>query len=146
MHNDWQIFLELLPKLGVATVCGGLIGIEREIKNKVAGVRTHILICVGVAILTYVGTIFTDHADPTRVIGQIVTGIGFLGAGVIFKQNDKVTGVTSAAFIWFISAIGVLCGLNFIISASLITVLYLILTIILKRLEATYIDNNPDKI
>lgn len=144
MEQDWHIFIDLLPKLGVATVCGGLIGIEREIKNKVAGVRTHILICVGVTILTYVGTIFLEHADPTRVIGQIVTGIGFLGAGVIFKQNDKVTGVTSAAFIWFISAIGVLCGLNFIISASLITILYLILTIILKKVETTYIDSDPN--
>lgn len=138
--------MELLPKLGVATICGGLIGIEREMKNKVAGVRTHILICVGVAILTYTGTIFTGQADPTRVIGQIVTGIGFLGAGVIFKQNDKVTGVTSAAFIWFIAAIGVLCGLNFILSASLITVLYLILTIVLKKVESHFIDNKTDNI
>lgn len=133
--KEIDLLLKMLPEIGVATVCGAVIGIERELKKKVAGVRTHVLICVGVAIFTLVGVSFGKTADPTRVIGQIITGIGFLGGGVIFKERDKVTGVTSAAFIWFIASIGVLCGLGYLISAGILTVGFLILTLLLTRLE-----------
>lgn len=133
--KEVDLLLRMLPEIGVATVCGAVIGIEREMKNKVAGIRTHVLICVGVAIFTLVGVSFGSSADPTRVIGQIITGIGFLGGGVIFKQSDKVVGVTSAAFIWFIAAIGVLCGLGYLISAGVLTVGFLLITMSLTHLE-----------
>lgn len=133
--NEIDLLTKMLPEIGVATVCGALIGLEREIKNKVAGIRTHILICVGVTIFTLVGVSFGKAADPTRVIAQIITGIGFLGGGVIFKEHDKVVGVTSAAFIWFIASIGVLCGLGYLLSAGVLTVGFLIITIVLSRFE-----------
>lgn len=133
--DEFELLTKMLPEIGVATVCGALIGLEREIKNKVAGIRTHILICVGVTIFTLVGVSFGENADPTRVIGQIITGIGFLGGGVIFKEHDKVVGVTSAAFIWFIASIGVLCGMGYLLSAGILTVGFLIITIVLSRFE-----------
>jgi putative Mg2+ transporter-C (MgtC) family protein len=133
--QEFDFLLKMLPEIGVATVCGGVVGIEREMKNKVAGIRTHVLICVGVTIFTLVGISFGGTADPTRVIGQIITGIGFLGGGVIFKEHDKVTGVTSAAFIWFIASIGVLCGLGYLISAGLLTIGFLIITLLLSNFE-----------
>jgi putative Mg2+ transporter-C (MgtC) family protein len=133
--NEIDLLTKMLPEIGVATVCGALIGLEREIKNKVAGIRTHILICVGVTIFTLVGISFGGTADPTRVIGQIITGIGFLGGGVIFKEQDKVVGVTSAAFIWFIASIGVLCGMGYLLSAGILTIGFLLITILLGRFE-----------
>lgn len=101
----------LLPKVLVSTLCGLIIGYDREIKQKVAGIRTNILICVGCTLLTAISFYLSKSnpvIDPTRIIGQIITGIGFLGAGVIMKHDDKIVGVTTAAFIWVASAIGIL--------------------------------------
>ena len=92
-------------------MCGLIIGYDREIKQKVAGIRTNILICVGCTILTSISFYLAKSnpmIDPTRIIGQIITGIGFLGAGVIMKHDDKIVGVTTAAFIWVASAMGIL--------------------------------------
>lgn len=113
MLSDFEFLFYLLPKVIVATICGLLVGYERELKQKVAGIRTNILICVGCAILTSISFYLSKDnpsIDPTRIIGQIITGIGFLGAGVIVKNDDKIVGVTTAAFIWIISSIGILIG------------------------------------
>lgn len=135
--TELELIQFLLPKIIVASICGLIIGWEREIKGKTAGVRTHVLVCVGACIFTATGFILAPqfHVDPTRVIGQIVTGIGFLGAGVIFKHDDKVVGVTSAAFIWFIASIGVLIGLGYIVSTIIITLGLLGVSLLLQRLE-----------
>jgi len=133
--NELNFLYKMLPEILVATACGTIVGTEREIRHKAAGIRTHVLICVGVTIFTLVGISFGEKADPTRVIGQIITGIGFLGGGVIFKQSDKVSGITSAAFIWFIAAIGVLCGLGYLLSAGILTVGFIVITTSLTRLE-----------
>jgi putative Mg2+ transporter-C (MgtC) family protein len=101
----------ILPKVLIATLCGLIIGYDREVKQKVAGIRTNILICVGCTILTSISFYLAKTnplIDPTRIIGQIITGVGFLGAGVIMKHDDKIVGVTTAAFIWIASAIGIL--------------------------------------
>lgn len=105
----------LLPKIFISLVCGMIIGYDRELKRKNAGIRTFILICTGVTLFTALSFFIADAIegiDPTRIIGQIITGIGFLGAGVIVKNDNKIEGVTTAAFIWCISAIGVLIGLG----------------------------------
>ncbi|ASS47314.1 MAG: hypothetical protein A3D31_15835 [Candidatus Fluviicola riflensis] len=135
MLKEFDFLLKMLPEILVAAACGTIVGIDREIKNKAAGIRTHVLICVGAAIFTLVGISFGEGSDPTRVIGQIITGIGFLGGGVIFKQSDRLVGITSAAFIWFIAAIGVLCGLGYLLSAGILTIGFVILTNVLKYLE-----------
>ena len=116
--EDTNLFITfLLPKIIISTICGFIIGYDREIKSKVAGIRTMILICAGCALYTSVSTLMSNEStDPTRVIGQIATGIGFLGAGVIMKNEDKIVGVTTAAFIWVVSIIGVFIGLNWILS------------------------------
>jgi len=116
MFYDLQFFLEvILPKLIISTVCGLIIGYDRERKNKAAGIKTNILICVGCTIFTMIPKFIMIqypqlNIDPTRVIGQIITGIGFLGAGVIMKNKDKIVVVTTSAFIWIVSAIGVFIG------------------------------------
>ena len=134
--TEMNLIIFLSPKVIIATICGMLIGWERELKNKTAGVRTHVLICVGVTLFTTVPWIINQTGvDPTRIIGQIITGIGFLGAGVIFKQDEKIYGVTSAAFIWFISAIGVIIGLGYLLTAVFLTTGLLVMSQILHNLE-----------
>lgn len=136
--DEFELIGFLLPKILMATVCGLIIGIERELKKKVAGIRTHVLICVGVTIFSSIGFILVKDQfslDPTRIIGQIITGIGFLGGGVIFKNADHVVGVTSAAFIWFMASIGVLIGIGYLLAPFIFTVGLVFVSILFTRLE-----------
>ena len=132
----------LLPKVIIATICGLIIGYDREIKQKVAGIRTNILICVGCTILTSISFYLAKdnpNIDPTRIIGQIITGIGFLGAGVIMKHDDKIIGVTTAAFIWVISSIGILIAVtNSFFIPIVLTFGLLIISRIFEKVE-TYL-------
>jgi putative Mg2+ transporter-C (MgtC) family protein len=99
--------------IAVAILCGSIVGFERQIRGKPAGVRTSILVCLGTAVFVHLGAaIMSPGADPTRVLGQLVTGIGFLGAGVMFSHQGVVTGVTTAAVIWVMAAIGAAIGLG----------------------------------
>jgi putative Mg2+ transporter-C (MgtC) family protein len=99
--------------IGVAIVCGGIVGLERQVRGKPAGVRTSILVCLGTSVFIHLGAAISgEGSDPTRVLGQLVTGIGFLGAGVMFSREGIVTGVTTAAVIWVLAAIGVAIGLG----------------------------------
>ena len=115
--------LDLLLKLGLAVILGGIIGLEREISGKPAGLRTNILICVGAALLTDVSLILVRGpdgsfmADPTRVAGQIITGIGFIGAGTIMQASGTITGLTSAATIWVVCTIGIAVGAGLYLEA-----------------------------
>jgi putative Mg2+ transporter-C (MgtC) family protein len=112
--------------IGIAALCGGIIGFERQIRGKPAGIRTSILICLGTSIFVHLGTTFGgSNVDPTRVLGQVVTGIGFLGAGVIIAREGLVKGVTSAAVIWVLAGIGAMIGFGLFLPAialSLVTV------------------------
>ena len=97
--------------VGVAVLCGSIIGLERQIRGKPAGVRTSILICLGTAVFIHLGTTVAGvGSDPTRVLGQLVTGVGFLGAGVMFAREGVVIGVTTAAVVWVLAAIGAAIG------------------------------------
>ena len=109
--------IDLLAKLALATLLGGVIGWERESSGKPAGLRTNILICVGAAILTDLSIRFSALADPngpvfdpSRITAQIVSGIGFLGAGTIMQAKGTVTGLTTAATLWVVAAIGMTAG------------------------------------
>lgn len=105
-------------------ILGGVIGLEREISGKPAGLRTNILICVGAALLTDVSLVLVRGAggtfttDPTRVAGQIITGIGFIGAGTIMQASGTITGLTSAATIWVVCAIGITVGAGLYLEAT----------------------------
>jgi putative Mg2+ transporter-C (MgtC) family protein len=107
-----EIFrLDLMLQLGLAALLGGAIGLERELGGKPAGLRTNILICMGAVLYTSLSiSIAGDRADPGRVAAQIVTGVGFIGAGTILHARGAVVGLTSAATIWVVAAIGVALG------------------------------------
>lgn len=136
-----------LPKIIVATLCGFIIGYERELKNKVAGIRTNILICIGCAIFTSLSFLLSEYypsSDPSRIIGQIITGIGFLGAGTIMKSDNKIVGVTTSSFIWVVSAIGILVGFGAIIAPILISIVLVIISKIFEKVERKVKDKTPN--
>jgi putative Mg2+ transporter-C (MgtC) family protein len=118
-----------LFRLAVAAALGGAIGFERELRDREAGLRTHMLVCLGSALFTLVSAYgFADflnsgdqviRADPTRIAAQIVTGIGFLGAGAIIRQGLSVRGLTTAATLWVSAAIGIACGAGYYSGAVL---------------------------
>lgn len=107
-------------RLGTAILCGGAIGLERQIRGKASGIRTSIMICLGTSIFVGLGAT-AERADPTRVLGQVVTGIGFLGAGVILTREGRILGVTTAAVIWVTAAIGCVIGFGFVRTALALT-------------------------
>ena len=108
---------EVLLRLFVAAVLGGAIGLERELRERQAGLRTHLVVSVGSALFTLVSaygfTNFGVRVDPTRIAAQIVTGIGFLGAGAIIRQGLSVRGLTTAATLWLVAAIGMASGAGY---------------------------------
>lgn len=116
MSEAWRLIagqphLELLVQLLLAVVLGGAVGLERERKGKPAGLRTNILICMGAALFTVLSyRIAGGRGDPGRVAAQILTGVGFIGAGTILHMRGSVTGLTSAATIWVVAAIGMALG------------------------------------
>lgn len=134
---------EFWVTIGMAMLCGGIVGLERQLRGKPAGVRTSILICLSTTIFIHLGTYATEGlADPTRVLGQIVTGIGFLGAGVIISREGTVTGVTTAAVVWTLAAIGATIGFGHYYGAlalSLVTVIVLwVMDVLEERVSAIF--------
>jgi len=127
---------ESLLRLALAAVLGGLIGVERELREREAGLRTHLLVALGSALFTIVGAYGFDaflntgasvvRADPTRIAAQIVTGIGFLGAGAIIRQGLSVRGLTTAATLWVVAAVGLAAGAGYYSVAVITTALVLI--------------------
>jgi len=103
--------VEMVLRLVLAAVLGGLIGAEREYRGKVAGTRTHLLVALGAALMMLVSRYgFGGQGDPSRVAAQIVSGIGFIGAGAIMVQRHYVLGLTTAAGLWVVAGIGMACG------------------------------------
>lgn len=124
--------LIILERLAVAFVAGVIIGFDRERSGKAAGIRTQMLVCVASALLAgisvYLGKWYgISTADPARLMAQIVTGIGFLGAGVILKNGNKLSGVTTAATIWITAAVGISIGAGLYAPAALTVFLVLLL-------------------
>ncbi len=99
--------------IGTAAFCGAIVGLERQMRGKPAGIRTSILICLGTTVFVRLGgLVSTGAGDPTRVIAQVTTGVGFIGAGVMLAREGLVRGVTSAAVIWMLAAIGCVVGMG----------------------------------
>jgi putative Mg2+ transporter-C (MgtC) family protein len=125
--------------IGVAVLCGGIVGLERQLRGKPAGIRTSILICLGTAIFVQLSTTFEGpNVDPTRVLGQVVTGIGFLGAGVIIARGGLVKGVTSAAVIWTLAGIGAMIGVGRFAPAVALAVVTVVILTGLEFFEARF--------
>ncbi|MCG8564945.1 MAG: MgtC/SapB family protein [Desulfobacterales bacterium] len=123
---------ELITKLLLATALSGVVGIERQFHGRAAGLRTHILVCLGATIImacsqtvqhafTTQGAESVFRIDPWRIAAGIVTGIGFLGGGTILKSTDLIRGLTTAACIWFVAAIGIIVGLGLYVPAVMAT-------------------------
>ncbi len=126
MHHYQLTYLEIIIRLVMAIIMGGAIGFEREYKSRPAGMRTHILVCVGATLLALIQEQITAQtvdfaqaqpklmqiltADQTRIIAQIVSGIGFLGAGTIIMTKQTVKGLTTAASVWAVAAVGIALG------------------------------------
>lgn len=103
----------LFSRILASLLCGAMIGLERQVRGKPVGIRTSILICVSTMAFVRLGLLFDNsHSDATRVLGQIVTGVGFLGAGVIMTRNGAVEGVTSASVVWLLAAVGAAIGFD----------------------------------
>ncbi len=120
-------YTEILLRLVFATLAGGLIGLEREVVHKPAGVRTHMLVCLGSALFMLVSIeAFPD--DVVKIIAGIATGVGFLGAGTIFKAQSEVHGLTTAASIWAVAGVGIAIGLGYYL--MMIIAVFLILIIL----------------
>ena len=125
--------------LGVAVLCSTVVGLERQVRGKPVGVRTSILICVSTFVFVELGSSFGgERADPTRVLGQVVTGVGFLGAGVILARGGVVTGVTTAAVIWILAAIGATIGFGQFMAAGAFSLLTVAVLVGVDLLEATF--------
>lgn len=136
-------YLHITTRLLLAGLLGGLIGLEREQSNHPAGFRTHILVCVGSTLIMLVSIYgfseWMNHpnvrSDPARLAAQVISGIGFLGAGTILRHGFTVSGLTTAASLWVVAAIGLSVGTGFYFAAVITTILVLISLILLNKLE-----------
>ncbi len=135
---------ESLIRIGIAAILGGVIGYERETLDKSAGLRTHMLVSLGAALFMAASIlIIQDFAepgvstrlDPTRIGATIVTGIGFLGGGIIFRQESRVQGVTTAAGLWVAAAIGLACGAGYFIVAGGSVLLTVVILAVIRPIE-----------
>ena len=125
-----ELLLEDVIKILLAVLAGGLIGIEREFRDKAAGFRTLIFICLGSALFAIYSVKLAGTNDPTRIATGIVTGVGFLGAGVIMREGGRVTGLTTAATIWLTAAIGMgIGGGQYLLSGSTVLLAMIVLWI-----------------
>jgi putative Mg2+ transporter-C (MgtC) family protein len=143
--------LDLLFRLILAAVLGGVVGLEREVSGKPAGLRTNILICVGATLLTELSVALAGpgvgvSADQTRIAAQIVSGIGFLGAGTIIQARGSVVGLTTAATLWVVAAIGMAVGARAYVEAVGTTVLVIVVLILLGRIEGHFIQRRRETV
>lgn len=128
-------------RLILSIVLGGIVGYERQASNKAAGLRTHVLVCMGscMIMILSVNVYYTvegqTNADPARLAAQVISGIGFLGAGTIMKEGPLVTGLTTAASIWVVSAIGLAVGFGYYSGAIMATLLAFATLSLLYQLE-----------
>lgn len=128
---------DFVLRIGAAAVAGVLIGIEREFKNKHAGLKTNTLVSLGAAVFMITSLEFTGFkdADLTRVLSQIVVGVGFLGAGVIWKREGEIEGLTTAATIWCSAAVGCLASLAMYRELLIITALIIVINLLFGKID-----------
>lgn len=153
MHNPWFIDdIELVIRLFLSVILGGLVGFERERKNHAAGLRTHILVCLGSCLLMILSMYgFSEFAgepnvrlDPARLAAQVITGVGFLGAGTILFTGKSITGLTTAASIWVVMAVGLTVGAGFYLPAVLSAVMILFILWGLNIVEKRFLNQRRE--
>ena len=134
---------DLIMRLAIATLLGGILGLEREIHGRPAGLRTHLLVSLGAAAFMMMSPMVASMSqgflgDPGRIAAQIVTGIGFLGAGAIVKEGVNIRGLTTAACLWVAAAIGMACGAGLFTEALLISILAIFALVLLPYAEVIF--------
>lgn len=132
-------YKEFSIRVAVALVAGIIIGIEREWQKKPAGIRTNTLVAVGAALFVLLSFNISEHygnvTDVTRIIGQVVTGIGFLGAGIIFKEGSDIYGLTTAATVWCSAAVGCFAGAGYFVETAIGTAAIIFINLLLIPLD-----------
>jgi len=139
-------YLDAVGRLLLAVLIGGVIGYEREHKNRPAGLRTHVLVCVGAALVMvtseYMSLRFMNDVDVARLGAQVISGIGFLGAGTIIRHGNNVKGLTTAASLWAVACVGLAAGIGFYLGAIVAAVIIYITLNLLKKVEFDIISRN----
>lgn len=153
--HEISYYVDILLKVIIAVILGFAIGFEREMTSKIAGLRTHILVCVGSCVFTILSvlvfpTISADgnavaFGDPARISAQIITGIGFIGAGTVIKHGSSVIGLTTAATLWTTASIGMAVGCGSIVLATFSTLITLIVLILVRKLETGLLSKFTQK-
>ncbi|MGE0615890.1 MAG: MgtC/SapB family protein [Bacteriovoracia bacterium] len=151
VHADLgQLLAFFAPKIFWGLICGGIIGLERELKHKSAGIKTNMLICVGAVIYSAISVLISEvHAkqsgafsDPGRVAAQIVSGIGFLGGGAIIQSRGTVHGLTTAATIWVVAALGTCIGLGYSMIAVCVALLVVVVLTLITFIEGRFMGRS----
>lgn len=144
---------EIAIKIGLAALLAGIVGAEREWTGQWAGLRTHMLIAVGATLLTHISTTFgaiyhggSNAWDPSRMAAEIVSGIGFLGAGTIIQSRGRVHGLTTAAGLWVAAAIGIAVGAKYYKEAALTSIALLVILAALRPLERRVLSRGKKKV
>jgi putative Mg2+ transporter-C (MgtC) family protein len=138
------LLLEYSLRIGAALVIGMIVGLEREFQGKPAGIRTNILMCVGSCLIMIISLKVAEqsegYADPGRIAAQVITGVGFLCAGTIMRSRFSISGLTTAATIWVLSALGLASGAGYYLLAAVGTVAIVIVLILIRYLESYIIS------
>ena len=149
-ETSFDTDLIILFRVTLAVILAFIPGIERELTGKFAGLRTHILVCVGACVFTVISiygfqvTIHTPGVitqnDPARIAAQIITGIGFIGAGTVMRHGSSVSGITTAATLWVCAAIGMCCGCGEYLTAIITSLATLLVLIVVRKLEKEFLS------
>jgi putative Mg2+ transporter-C (MgtC) family protein len=136
--------LDASLRLFLSILFGSIVGVEREMTQKSAGLRTHILVCLGSAVFTLMSACVAagPHADPGRIAAQIVTGIGFVGGGAVLKHGNNIHGITTAASLWVMASIGMLTGFGYYRLAAVATVLAFLVLFSIGNIEKMYLNKH----
>ena len=141
MYNNYQAECHI----ALATLVGAVIGFERELRGKAAGIRTYAIVAMASCLFAIVSLTAGGTHDSTRIAAQIVSGIGFLGAGTIMRDRAGVKGLTTAASLWVVSAVGLAVGCGFYSAAIFSTVLTLVVLMVLRNVERIILDKEAQK-
>ncbi|MDF2988017.1 MAG: putative rane protein [Eubacterium sp.] len=146
LNNQADFYIAMILRLLAACLLGGIIGFEREHVHRPAGLRTHILVCVGSALVMITSEFIYYHysshvnVDPARLGAQVISGIGFLGAGTIIKEGISVKGLTTAASLWAVSCVGIAVGIGFYSGAIIATVIIFLILVVIKKTQSSERD------
>jgi len=149
LQQVWETVLPLL----IAAVCGGVVGLERERANRPAGLRTHVLVCVGSALIMQVSLAMWHltgegqwgNGDPGRIAAQVVSGIGFLGAGTIMREGVNIRGLTTAASLWVVAGVGLAVGARLYIPAVVTVVVAVITLKCMSEMERHFLSKGGER-